>query len=121
MGCASPADACPADQGHAPRLARHFQRPPQTQLEHFEINACGGFQLSYYVEGLERHYQIGDEIALYASPEELVEKACYYLKHEDEREVVAQRGYERRLREHTMERRFRELFERMGLSMSESG
>lgn len=92
----------------------------QVKGRHFEINACGNFQLSYYVEGLERYYRIGDEIALYASPEELAEKVCYYLKHEDEREVVAQRGYERTLREHTMEQRFRELFERIGLPMSES-
>jgi len=89
----------------------------QVKGRHFEINACGSFQLSYYVEGLERHYRIGDEIALYASPEELAEKVCYYLKHEDEREVVAQRGYERTLREHTMEQRFRQLFTTLGLSI----
>jgi spore maturation protein CgeB len=85
----------------------------QVKGRHFEINACGSFQLSYYVEGLERHYQIGDEIALYASPEELVEKVRYYLKHEDEREVIAQRGYERTLREHTMEQRLCEILNRI--------
>ena len=89
----------------------------QVKGRHFEINACGSFQLSYYVEGLESHYKIGDEIALYSSPEELVEKAHYYLKQEDEREAIAQRGHERTLRDHTMERRFRELFERIGLSI----
>jgi len=85
---------------------------------HFEINACGGFQLSYYVEGLERHYRIGDEIALYASTEELVEKVRYYLKHEDEREAIALQGYERTMREHNMERRFRELFEKIGFTIA---
>ena len=32
---------------------------------HFEINACGGFQLSFFVEGLEHHYRLGEEIAVY--------------------------------------------------------
>jgi len=105
---------------------RSLRRPDskvreQVKGRHFEINACGSFQLSYYVEGLERHYQIGDEIALYASPEELVEKVCYYLKHEDEREAIAQRGYERTLSEHTMEQRFRQLLGRIDPSVSESG
>jgi spore maturation protein CgeB len=87
----------------------------QVKGRHFEINACGSFQLSYYVEGLERHYQIGDEIALYVSRDDLVEKVRYYLRHEDEREVIARCGYERTLREHTMEQRFREIFARLGL------
>ena len=89
----------------------------QVKGRHFEINACGGFQLSYYVEGLERHYEIGSEIVLYSSPEELVEKVRYYLEHEDEREAIAQRGYARTLRDHAMEQRFRRLFEQIGLSL----
>ena len=85
------------------------------KARHFEINACGGVQLSYYVEGLERHYQIGEEIALYESADAMLEKAFYYLKHEDEREAITQRGYERTLRDHTMEKRFADLFDAIGL------
>ena len=83
----------------------------QVKGRHFEINACGGFQLTYYTEGLERHYQIGEEIAIFASPEDLVEKIRYYLKHEDEREAIAQCGYKRTLAEYTMEKRFAQLFD----------
>jgi spore maturation protein CgeB len=88
----------------------------QVKGRHFEINACGGFQLSYYVEGLERHYKIGDEITIYLSPEDLVSKVRYYLNHENERQEIAQCGYERTLREHTMDQRFEQLFEMLGLS-----
>jgi len=87
----------------------------QVKGRHFEINACGGFQLSYYVEGLERMYSIGEEIALFVSPEDLIEKTRYYLKHEEEREAIAKRGYERTLRDHTMEERFAYLFDAIGL------
>jgi spore maturation protein CgeB len=83
---------------------------------HFEINASGGFQLSYYVEGLERLYTIGDEIALFVSPQDLVEKTRYYLKHEDKRETIANQGRERTLRDHTMEKRFQDMFNNIGIS-----
>ncbi len=88
----------------------------QVKGRHFEISACGGFQLSYYVEGLERHYRIGEEIALYASPDDLIETIRYYLKHDDEREEIAIRAYERTTREHTMVHRFRDLLGRTGHS-----
>jgi spore maturation protein CgeB len=85
------------------------------KARHFEINSCGGFQLSYYVEGLERHYQLGEEIALYESVDAIVDKVHYYLKNEDERETIARRGYERTLRDHGMEKRFVDLFDKIGI------
>ncbi|MBT9168802.1 MAG: Spore protein YkvP [Syntrophomonadaceae bacterium] len=87
----------------------------QVKGRHFEINACGGFQLSYYVEGLERMYSIGEEIALFVSPQDLVEKTRYYLKHEEEREAIAKRGYLRTRSDHTMEKRFQHIFGQLGL------
>lgn len=86
----------------------------QVKGRHFEISACGGFQVSYYVEGLERHYRIGEEIALCVSPDDLIETIRYYLKHDDEREAIALRAYERTAREHTMERRFHDLLAQTG-------
>ena len=75
----------------------------------------GDFRVSYYVEGLERHFQIGEEISLFESVDAMVDKVRYYLQHEDEREAIAQRGYERTLRDHTMEKRFADLFDAMEL------
>lgn len=83
---------------------------------HFEINACGAFQLSFFVEGLECHYRIGEEIAVYESVEDLIAKVQYYLRHDDERQHIADAGYRRTLAEHTMEHRFLRLFEDVGRS-----
>jgi len=83
----------------------------QVKARHFEINACGGFQLSYYVEGLERLYEIGEEIALFVSREDLLQKIKFFLKHDDERESIAARGFERTRQDHTMEKRFQHIFE----------
>jgi spore maturation protein CgeB len=103
------------------RTARSLKRGDSKDREqvkgrHFEISACGGFQLSFYVEGLERYYRIGEEIALYASPDDLIETIRYYLKHDEKREGIALRAYERTSREHTMVHRFRDLLGQTGHS-----
>lgn len=85
------------------------------KARHFEINACGGFQLSFAVEGLESHFEIRREIAIYESVERLADKIRYYLKHADERESIAERGYERSRKDHTLERRFARLLTDIGL------
>ena len=88
----------------------------QLKARPFEINGCGAFQLSYYVEGLERCYEINREIAVYADPDDLVEKTKFYLAHEALRESIAAAGLKRTLEEHTFARRFRNVFQRMGLA-----
>jgi spore maturation protein CgeB len=65
------------------------------------------------MEGLEKRYNIGNEVELFYTPGQLVERVHYYLKHEDEREEIAHRGYERTLRDHTMEKRLADLFDRI--------
>jgi spore maturation protein CgeB len=87
----------------------------QLKARHFEINGCGGFQLSYYVSGLERHYLVGDEIAIYGDTEDLVEKIKYYLVNEDIRETIATAGYQRTLLDHTFNKNFNNVFNKMGL------
>jgi spore maturation protein CgeB len=88
----------------------------QFKARHFEINGCGAFQLSYYVEGLERLYQIGDEIAVYLDPDDLRQKVHLYLANETLRKEIAEAGYARTLSAHTFRSRFQHVFERMGLS-----
>lgn len=80
----------------------------------FEINGCGGFQLSYYVDGLEHCYEIGREIVVYLDVDDLISKVKYYLAHDDEREAIASRGYQRTLAEHTYTQRFQSIFARIG-------
>lgn len=92
-----------------------FKTVEQVKGRHFEINACGGFQLSFYVEGLEKLYNIGEEISIYNSPYDLVQKVKFYLQNEDEREHIALHGLERTLREHQMKQRFENIFEQINM------
>jgi len=99
-------------------LLRRKEEPKnreQIKGRHFEICGCGGFQISYYVEGLEHCYEIGKEIVIFSGIDDLIEKIKYYLKHEAEREKIANTGYQRTLTDHTYQKRFREIFKRVGL------
>jgi spore maturation protein CgeB len=103
----------------SPRAILNRIRSPksveQLKARHFEINGCGAFQLSYYVEGLERQYAIGDEIGVYLDPDDLLNKVKFYLANEALRESIAEAGYRRTLANHTFRSRFESVFAQMGL------
>ena len=88
----------------------------QMKARIFEVSGCGAFQLSYYVEGLAKCYEIDREIGVYADLNDLVEKIRSYLGHEVLRESIAAAAYKRTLGEHTFTSRFQAVFQRMGLS-----
>jgi len=87
----------------------------QIKGRNFEVPGCGGFLLSGQVAELENYYDIGREVVCFKNTQDLFAKIYYYLKHDDERQIIAQSGYQRTLREHTYEHRFYEIFGRMGL------
>lgn len=87
----------------------------QMKARIFEVSGCAGFQLSYYVEGLNNCYAIDKEIGVYADADDLIDKIKFYLSHESLRESMAEAAYKRTLEEHTFEKRFNVVFKRMGL------
>jgi spore maturation protein CgeB len=72
-----------------------------------KILTLGGFLLYRYVPGMELFLR--DGVEYFSSPNEAVEKIKYYLEHEDEREKIAQRGYEIGRDRFTSESRVKEL------------
>jgi len=100
---------------HGARQLLSKKSVEQIKARHFEINACGSFQLSYYVDGLERCYRLGEEIGVYLDPDDLIDKVRYYLADEALRERIAQAGYQRTLQDHTYSMRFARVFGEMGL------
>jgi spore maturation protein CgeB len=88
----------------------------QIKGRNFEIPGCRGFLVSGYADDLNEYYKLDEEIVCYKNNDDLVEKVRYYLSHEDEREKIAQLGYERTIGEHTYEKRFRDVFNKIGLS-----
>ncbi|GBF77514.1 hypothetical protein PA598K_06068 [Paenibacillus sp. 598K] len=77
----------------------------------FEIAACGTLQLSDQRHDLGNWYRADEEIAIFASFEELAVKLEHYLSDEEARRRVALRGLLRTRRDHTYDTRLRALLE----------
>lgn len=91
-------------------------QPAQIKGRNFEVPGCGGFLLTERVPHLERYFELGSEIAVYDSTEDLVEQVGHWLEHEEERSAVAEAGYRRVLAEHTYDHRFDEIFRTVGVA-----
>lgn len=65
----------------------------------FEVPAMQGFMLSQYTADIAGLFTEDEEVVLFRDDGELLDKARYYLAHEDERLEIARRGRERAIRD----------------------
>lgn len=84
-------------------------------LRALDIMGCGGFLLSNYQPELEEYFINGQEFVSYGSIDEAVEIANYYLKHEDERLTIANKGYEKVAANYTYKKQLAKIFALAGL------
>jgi spore maturation protein CgeB len=71
----------------------------------FDVPACGAFLLTDQKESLNDLFDVGNEIITYSDKDEIPEVADFYLRHPDKRQVIAQKGRERVLKDHTYRKR----------------
>jgi len=71
----------------------------------FEALATGSFLLTDWVPSIDELFEDGKHLVLYRSLEEAIDKAKYYIEHDDEREKIAQAGYEHVMAHHTIQHR----------------
>ncbi|MCM1264502.1 MAG: glycosyltransferase [Butyrivibrio sp.] len=64
-------------------------------LRIFDIMSVGGFVMTNYQEEIPELFEEGKEIATFKTPEELIEKADYYLSHDKERQQIGINGYKK--------------------------
>jgi spore maturation protein CgeB len=83
----------------------------QVKGRDFEVPGCRGFIITKRSNELSSYYKPGFEVETYDDQDELIEKVRHYLAADKEREQVAVRGYERTIREHTMESRISAIFQ----------
>lgn len=60
----------------------------------WDVMACRGFLITNYQPEIDLYFKDGIHLVTYKSYDELIEKINYYLSHENEREKIAQSGYE---------------------------
>lgn len=71
----------------------------------FETMATGTMLLTDRISHIEELFEDKKHLVLYDSFDDMVEKAKYYLAHDDEREKIAQAGYEEVMAKHTIQHR----------------
>ncbi len=98
------------------RAWRNFSIP-HTHARPFELAGCRAFVISGRSADLGDYYTEEKEMIFYDSVANLIEKARRYLIRDDEREKIAAAGYARTFRDHTYERRFKDLFSSIGLKL----
>ena len=77
----------------------------------FEVMGSGSFLLTNWIPTIEDLFTDGKHLVLYRSLDEMVEKAKYYLAHDEERERIAQAGYEEVMANHTIDKRVDKILE----------
>jgi spore maturation protein CgeB len=81
----------------------------QIKAREFEAVGCGSLLLTKETKEIAKYFTPDEEIITYRDANDAAQKIGYYLKNNDERERIAKKGYERLIREHTMEKRFLEI------------
>lgn len=76
-----------------------------------DILGAGGFVLTNYCAETAELFEEDKEIVMFRTPEELVEKAEYYLAHDKEREEIARAGHKKVLNCYTYDRKLKQLME----------
>jgi spore maturation protein CgeB len=69
-------------------------------LRAMDIMGAGGFLLSNYQEDFFDYFEADKDFVFYGSTEELIEKADYYLRHDEERKTIARNGLHKVSTEH---------------------
>lgn len=83
----------------------------------FETLATKSFLLTNWIPTLGELFEDGKHLVTYKTYDEMIEKAHYYLEHEDEREKIVQQGYERFINLHTYRHRVETIFKTVGVEL----
>ncbi len=84
-------------------------------LRCMDVLGCGGFLLSSYQPEMAEYFVPDEEVVLYDSMEDAVEKTMFYLEHDDIREAIAHNGYEKVKAEFNYPKQLKQVFKTVGL------
>jgi len=72
----------------------HFDTGRFTSDRILRIMGSGLFCISQYYENIEKDFDTTKHLVVYRTDDELIDKICYYLKNDTEREEIAKNGQE---------------------------
>lgn len=77
----------------------------------FEALSTGSFLLTNWIPTLEDLFEDGKHLVTYKTYDEMIEKAKYYLEHDEEREAIAKAGHEEFKKKHTYKHRVKTILD----------
>lgn len=98
-----------SDNDSSQMLKRHLH------LREFEVPMSGNLYMTSFSDELCEFYIPEKEIITFSNEFELVDKASYYLKNSTISDRIAKLGYERAIKCHTYQQRYKDLFLKLGL------
>lgn len=78
-------------------------------LRIWDIAGCGGFMITNFQAELPEYFTPGEDIEVYESADDLIDKCGYYLEHPKRAKEIAQNGLENVLAHHTYTYRIEEM------------
>ena len=84
-------------------------------MRHFEALGSGAFLLSDNIPESQNVFKAGEHFVGYDNFDDMIEKARYYLAHEEERERIAQQGHLEALKKHTYLHRVMKVLDTVGI------
>ncbi len=92
-------------------------RPIKTglPLRIFDLMGAGGFVISNYQAEIPEIFIPDEDIVLYDSIPDLLDKIGYYLEHDEERKQIAKNGYEKVKMYHSYDVKLAQMFRMAGL------
>jgi spore maturation protein CgeB len=95
---------------------RSEKRLTHLRLREFEAPMSGALYLTEEQPELAEYFEPGKEVLTYSDRFDLLDKARFYLAHQETAERVRRAGWLRAQSEHTWQHRFTELFAALGLT-----
>ena len=87
------------------------QKKRQMKQRLFEIPCAGSLMITETVDNIEKFFEPHKEIITYETIEEASDKTKFYLKNDNEREIIAAKGQKRFFEEHTSKKRLSKLIQ----------
>ena len=84
-------------------------------LRAFDVMGAGGFLLSNYQEELAEYFINEEDMVIYESVEDALDKINFYLSHEELRSKIAENGRKKTLEEHSLQECFEKILNVAGM------
>ena len=102
-----------AEKYHQSKVCFNIAMKEDLNMRCFEVMGSGSFLLTDRLPDLEKLFKDGIHCVMYDNEQDMIDKARYYIEHDEEREKIARSGYEECIKNHTIHVRVDRMLEEL--------